>query len=413
MWAGRLFPFEQGQRFPADRFHFVPIPTTIPRDRWVRSTVRIQHLAGLDEARRRQRFDKYRAVDPERRFQESYEHLLDAPGRLRRWEPRPPSLPFAFNGSTGQEDPEPDSPRTVLSAIVISRDDESRIERAVSSVTAQETSEPIEVIVVVSGTDRTAEIVASRFPEVTLVRLDGPALPGAARNAGLAVASGRFVSFPGSHVQLPPGSLEARLAAHRRGYAMVTGVMHNGTDTTAGWASYFLDHSTTLPGRPSGPLTIHPAHCSYLREALDWAGWFPDIRAGEDTIVNKRLFEAGYGAYRSRDIELTHNTRAATPWRLLRHQLGRAKGMTALLMEERAAGRLFIRKGLRRYVVAWVPGRLLAIRRNVRRWGDRELAGRLRRSWVLIGMAATLHWAVGWWGFVRQALAPPRRRLEE
>jgi hypothetical protein len=44
---------------------------------------------------------------------------------------------------------------------------------------------------------------------------------------------------------------------------MVTGTTLNGTRTRAGWASYFLDHSSVLPGRPSQELTAPPAHCSY------------------------------------------------------------------------------------------------------------------------------------------------------
>jgi glycosyltransferase involved in cell wall biosynthesis len=55
LWVYRLFSFEPGQRFPDQRLHFVPIPTGIPRERWVRTTIRIQHLAGLTDARRRAR----------------------------------------------------------------------------------------------------------------------------------------------------------------------------------------------------------------------------------------------------------------------------------------------------------------------------------------------------------------------
>lgn len=400
MWAGRLFPFEHGQAFPNDRLHFVPLPTSIPREAWRRSTVRIQHLAGLTPGLRRARYAKYREVDPDHAYQDGYDHLLEGPVSIRPWEERPPDLPFVMGGSTGAELPDPGSSTPVLSAIVISRDDEQRIVRAVSAVVAQETPEPFEVIVVVSGTDRTAEIVRRRFPQVELVELDKPALPGAARNAGLAVARGRFASFPGSHVELPPGSLAERIDAHRAGYAMVTGSMHNGTETRAGWANYFLDHSTALPGRPSGPLSIFPVHCSYLRSPLVWAGGFPNLRAGEDTLVNRRLFELGYGAYRSSEIELTHHTRARTPQRLLGHHATRGRGLAALLMEEKRAGRLFTRAGLRQYVVVYVPGRLRRIHRNVMMWGDSRLRREYVRSWPLIALAAGVHWLAGWWHFL-------------
>jgi glycosyltransferase involved in cell wall biosynthesis len=396
LWAGRLFSFEPGQHFPTERLHFVPIPVSIAPSRWKESTVRIQHLAGLTESARRARYDKYTEVDRGLEFQDSYEHLLDPPGRVQSWTVRPPALPFERNGATGREPSEPDATEPVLSAVVISRDDETRIARSLRAVLDQEVSEPFEVICVVSGTDRTKDIVRSEFPSVRLIALDRPALPGEARNAGLAVARGRYISFPGSHVELPPGSLEARLTAHRQGYAMVTGTMRNGTDTLAGWASYFLDHSTAMPGRPTGPLEVFPAHCSYRSEPLRWAGGFPDIRAGEDTLVNKRLFDAGYGALRSQAVEVTHHTRADRPRELLRRSAIRGKGLAELLLAEHAVGRLFTRSGLRRYGLVYVPGRLRRIHRNVNRWGNEEMERRYRRSLPLIVAGAIVHHVSGW-----------------
>ena len=95
--------------------------------------------------------------------------------------------------------------RPALSAIIISRDDGERLLRTVASVVNQECPWPFEVIVVTSGGGNGAALVRERFPEVTVVELPQPALPGEARNAGLRLARGDYVSFPGSHVELPPG----------------------------------------------------------------------------------------------------------------------------------------------------------------------------------------------------------------
>ncbi len=94
----------------------------------------------------------------------------------------------------------------MISAIVISRDDGPRIMRAVRSIVEQRCDEPLEVIVVTSGSGNAGGLVNQRFPDVTVIELDRPALPGEARNAGLRAASGDYVSFPGSHVELPAGS---------------------------------------------------------------------------------------------------------------------------------------------------------------------------------------------------------------
>ena len=269
----RLFAAAPGQRFPDDRLHFVPVPTSIPRPLWVETTLRVQHLASVTTERRRARRDKYAEADPGNVYQGSYEHLLDEPDDMLVFGPRPAGLPVLVGDSTVEAgDDEPPA----LSAIVISRDDEDRIERAVGSVVGQVCPEPFEVIVVTSGSDATAAIVRRRFPDVRVVELDHPALPGEARNAGLRFARGEIASFPGSHVELMPGSLAARLRAHDQGWSMVTGTTRNGTDTAAGWAAYFLDNSSVLPDRPSEPLRTAPAHCSYEMDALLSVGGFPD-----------------------------------------------------------------------------------------------------------------------------------------
>src|SRR5262245_28136095 len=97
----------------------------------------------------------------------------------------------------------------VLSAIIISQSDRDTIERTVASVVSQRCPEPFEVILVNSGVDGTAEFVRARFPDVTVLKLPHPVLPGRARNEGLKIARGKYVSFPGSHVELLPGSLAA------------------------------------------------------------------------------------------------------------------------------------------------------------------------------------------------------------
>ena len=225
--------------------------------------------------------------------------------------------------------------RPVLSAIVISQNDENTIERSLNSVVEQAVNDPFEVICVCSGADRTRDIVRERFPQVKLVALEQPALPGKARNAGLAVASGDYVSFPGSHVELPPGSLQARVLAHRTGYAMITGIILNGTDTPAGWAAYFLDHADALQGRASEELQKPPSHCSYDRKILMQSGLFPEnMRAGEDTVVNNRLWNQGHRAYRDNRVQLYHINRCRTSPILVKHHFVRGRAWGQILRSE-------------------------------------------------------------------------------
>jgi glycosyltransferase involved in cell wall biosynthesis len=390
LWAYRLFAPTAGQELPTERLHLVPVPTSIAAGSWRRTTVRIKHLASLDEPRRAARAAKYAEADPERRWQSSYESLTRPPGDVREWRPRPAGLPVLADplrvGAAAELDLETlDLGAPTLSAIVIARNDEATIERSLRAVADQECDEPFEVIVAVSGTDRTAAVVRERFSDVTLVDLGERALPGQARNAGLRVARGDYVSFPGSHVELPPGSLEARLRAHREsGCAMVTGTVRNGTTTRSGWASYFLDHGTALPGRPSGPLAGAPAHCSYARDALLAVGGFPeDLRAGEDTAVNQELVARGYRAYRDSRIELTHRSRCRGPARLVSHHFTRGRAHGRLLL----AGWPDPRRSLAGLVVRFARQRAIDAEMRVGMWAP-ELDAECARAAPLIRLAA-------------------------
>lgn len=407
LWVYRLFAWEPGQRFPDRRLHFVPLPTDLPRTHRVHTTIRIQHLGGLTEERRQHRFEKYRQVDPDNEFQHSYRDLLDPVLELQSWQPRPADVPVldvspeALSASLDDaEQPALDAMtgRPALSAVIISRDDGSRLLRSVRSVVEQACPWPFEVIVVVSGGGPGAALVREQFPQVTVVELPHPVLPGAARNAGLRVARGDFVSFPGSHVLLPPGSLAARLRAHDLGYAMVTGTTLNGTHTPAGWASYFLDHATVLPGRPSMELPGAPAHCSYRRKALEEIGGFPeDLRAGEDTVVNQELVRRGHRAYRAQDVVLVHRSPCRTIGKLASHHFTRGRAYGRILREHDGLTRrdLATRRGgrlLRQQTV----GRVKVITSQVRAWSGTRLAIRFVIVFPLVVLGC-LAWAAGTW----------------
>lgn len=388
MWVCRLFSFDPGQKFPANRLHFVPVPVSIPRRCWVRTTLRIQHFGAQSAERRRSRYEKYREADPNNEFQE-YDHLLLPPTEVRNWETRPDDSPVLVQPASVKNVEPTDLDSPVLSAIVIAQNDEATIERSLSALVTQEMDVPFEVIVVTSGSDRTAAIVRDKFPSITLIELPRPVLPGEARNAGWRIARGDYLTFPGSHIEVCPGNLSARLAAHEAGWAMVTSTVLNGNQTPAGWASYFLDHSSTLPGRPSGELPTAPGHCSYQREILEELGGFPsDRRAGEDTVVNLEAFRRGYTAYREGGAAIIHASPCVTSWQLIRHHFQRGRALGKILVEKhRPQGQLLWHN--RHMLVTIYARRVAGIRTNVDCWGkELEPTYRQVRRRIVLGAAA-------------------------
>jgi glycosyltransferase involved in cell wall biosynthesis len=389
-WVGRLFAHRTGLRLDGPRLHLVPIPSSIPRDRWRRTTLRIQHLAGLTETRRRARYEKYVEADPSCDEQASYAHLRAAPLPLRPWWPRPPDLAVLANEPMPMPISDGDGPE--ISVIVIAQDDAQEIDEVMGAVFAQRCSAPFEVIVVTSGSDGTASIVRERYPNAKLIELDHPVYPGAARNVALRVARGRFITCADSHIVLEPGALEVQLAAHRRGYALVTGAAENGTFTASGWASYFLDHYATLPGGPAGQLGSPPVRCAFPAGAIDALGGFrEDMRAASDTVMIGELYERGYSAWLDPATVMVHRSRCRTVGKLLPHHFARGRGMGRILVDRALESGRLPPPRFGRFVMLNVPARLRHVTR--RAW---SLGPKTRRTYLRVSPLVAAG-AVSWW----------------
>jgi glycosyltransferase involved in cell wall biosynthesis len=394
LWVGRLFPFERGQSFPPGRLHAVPLPTSIARDRWRRTTFRIQHLSSTTEPRRRARFQKYREADPECAFQADYSHLLDPPGRLVRWWPRPTELPVVYN-TRSYRPPSSGGPSLgdapVISVIVVALDDGPRIEGTVASILQQRVPESFEVIVAHTG-DRVGERLRVLFPALRLAALDETITLGAARNAAAAAARGRYVTFVEGDWVLPAGSLAACIRTHELGYAMVSGTPRNTTRSASGWAAHFLEYSSVLPNTPASELRRPPRRCSYLRAALLDVGGFDDSVA-DDVVdaVNAELFERGYGAYHDPSFVTIERNECRNPIRLVRHRFGRGRQAARHLLDDRFARRWRRSRRVLGLMVLVVPRRLVRITGDVWRWGGST------RRWYLVAFPLVVVGVISEW----------------
>src|SRR6184192_3479033 len=85
--------------------------------------------------------------------------------------------------------------RPLASVVVAAYNSRKRIHCALDSLRSQDFEQPYEVIVVDSGSDGCADYVAATYPEVRVVRSARRLYPGAAWNAGVRAARGRYVAL--------------------------------------------------------------------------------------------------------------------------------------------------------------------------------------------------------------------------
>ena len=179
-----------------------------------------------------------------------------------------------------------------LSVIIATKDRAEYLDEALRSLAAQEDAPSFEVIVVDNGsTDATAHVVerareAYAF-ELSYVYEERPNR-GAARNRGIAAATGEVVVFVDDDVWAPAGFLKAHAAAHAgAGTFCVSGPILNVPDY----------HERPKPGIANySRAFLCTCNVSISREALKWVKGFDEqfnLYGWEDTELGVRLRENG------------------------------------------------------------------------------------------------------------------------
>lgn len=313
--AYRLFAYREHHRFPEHRLHFPPVPTAIPRHRWLVTNLRIQHLGGLTPELRRARREKYREADPAQDW-EDYAYLEAPPSRKRVFRERRPGCPVILQSRFGWDPSEtpPEMDWPVLSVVVIV--DDAAVDEMLPLLRAIDTQrlhQDSEVIVVAHGAGA-ADDVARLRPGSTVIEIPMDTTPGAARNRGLRVARGDYVVFFDAPADLAPGALAALVEAHDAGIGYVAGRVTNRARSAYGWAEY-------LDGPGSG---------SFARAPLLATGGFDEHLAwGVDAAARDRVLRAGQHAAESPLIAYGFSTAVATRAGHLRTAFERGRASAA------------------------------------------------------------------------------------
>jgi hypothetical protein len=228
-----------------------------------------------------------------------------------------------------------------------------------------------------------------------VIEVETAAGPEQARNAGLAAARGHYVIVLDGSAEVAAGSFDARLRAHRLGYAMVSGPVANAAHGVPSWAAHFLSNSTVLPGWPTRELTAPPAACSYLRAAMIEVGG-----AGEHPTINAELFMRGFGAYHEAAALTLHHAHLTTV-DLLRREFDRGRAVGASLIDQAEERAEFPDRWIVRYVFGEVPRRVKRITVDVFRYGgSTRLQYLLALPLVIAGAMSA--WLGGCWQMARQ-----------
>lgn len=204
----------------------------------------------------------------------------------------------------------------------------------------------VQIVVVDSSADGTAERLRCDFPTVEVIGLDQQTHQSIARNIGIARTQAPFIAITDQDCIVPPDWLARLLVRHQEDdYAAVGGSIGNGTpDSAVGTASYLIEFNEFLPAGTPHLVPMVP-HCNvcFRREVFSTVGAFVAVPPGaEDQVYNFLLCQKGQRILFDPAIVVTHLNRTDFS-AFLRHQ--RLLGFGSAIARRTVAipGQLFVR----------------------------------------------------------------------
>ncbi len=202
----------------------------------------------------------------------------------------------------------PQSARPQLSIIIPSYNARATIGDCLESLRTQVTEEQIEIIVVDSGSDGTAALVAERFPFVRIYHFGERKFCGAARNWAVSQARADVVAFLDADCTASPNWVTAVLKAHEHPDLVVGGaIASRAPASVVSWAAFFCEFSQWMPSRPAGAMPdVAGANMSYKRAVFERLGAFLEGTYCSDTEFHWRLAAHGHTPRFDPTILVTH-----------------------------------------------------------------------------------------------------------
>jgi GT2 family glycosyltransferase len=162
-------------------------------------------------------------------------------------------------------------------------------------------------IVVADSTDRqTRERIRDRWPSVRLIAFETPTSIPALRAAGIAASSAPYVALIEDHCVVRQGWARGILAAHRAGYSVVGGPIHNGAGRLRDWAAFLFEYSAFLePQEPGAVADLPGMNVSYDGRAIEAIADLL-LAAKWESWLHARLRDRGFAMYATPEATVDH-----------------------------------------------------------------------------------------------------------
>ncbi len=314
-------------------------------------------------------------------------------------------FPPLQNSEPETRNSKPGNPELSCAVIVASFRPGQLIDQCVHSLLAQEGVANVQIVVVDSSADGTAERLRRDFPTIDVIGLVQQTHQSIARNIGIAQTQAPFIAITDQDCLVPPDWLARLLARHQEDdYAVVGGSIGNGTpESVVGTASYLIEFNEFLPAGSSHLVPMVP-HCNvcFRREAFSTVGPFVAMPPGaEDQVYNFLLSQKGQRILFDPTIVVTHQNRTDFS-AFLRHQ--RLLGFGSAIARRTVAipGQLFIHHPTLSYTLPFV--RLLRTQARLLSTNRPALLRYLRLLPLLL--PGYVSWTKGFRAGLRHKLSP-------
>ncbi len=234
------------------------------------------------------------------------------------------------------------SPR--VSVIIPSYNQKHCILGALQSIHAQKCDFAFEVIVIDSTGDDTIETIKQRYPQTRAIALPTRAYPGTARNEGISMARGEIFAFTDTDCVVDPNWLQELVKGHEQGYAVVGGLVKNGTPRSIlGTLDFLMEFSyMTTPHTTTEKDHFGTCNVSFLRSVVERYGLFADQVKGSDNMYFRHMHDDGQVFLWQPGAVIWHRNRTQFN-KILRNQYDLGVGSAINRKQFDVKGKIFIR----------------------------------------------------------------------